>query len=308
MNKLTAGNSFKILIAEDNAVSRRLLEATLTKWNYEVIVTTNGKEALEVLKSENPPQIAVLDWIMPEMNGIDVCREIRTTKKEPYIYIIMLSARGEKEDIVEGMNSGADDYIAKPFHSHELNVRIKAGRRIIELEEDLISVRNQLQIQATHDNLTGILNRGAIMDLMHNEMSRAERTKKPIGILMADIDHFKSVNDNYGHLSGDAVLREIVVRIQTALRPYDAVGRYGGEEFLLILPDCNEIDLYKIAERIRAQVSDKEFAIPEGSVTVTISIGATVIESAQDSQSEVFIKKADVALYKAKEEGRNCIR
>ena len=308
MSGLQTEERFRILIAEDNSVSRRLLEATLEKWNYEVVVTTNGRGALEVLQSEDPPKIAVLDWIMPEMNGIDVCREIRDQRKEPYIYIIMLSARGEKEDIIEGMNCGADDYIAKPFNSLELKVRIKAGRRIIELEEQLIYARNQLHIQATHDALTGIWNRTAIMEAMHKEMSRALRTKKPISILMADIDFFKLVNDDHGHLAGDDVLCETVLRIQSALRPYDAVGRYGGEEFLLILPDCNKTDAYEIAERIRTKVSNTEIAIPEGAVTVTLSIGVVVISDPQDAKPEVFIQKADEALYMAKENGRNCVR
>ncbi len=305
MSELKSEERFRILIAEDNAVSRRLLEATLEKWNYEVIVTTNGQEALEVLMSEDPPKIAVLDWIMPEMDGIEVCREIRYQNKEPYIYIIMLSARGKKEDIIEGMNCGADDYISKPFNSAELKVRIKAGRRIIELEQQLIHTRNQLHIEATHDSLTGIWNRAAIIEAMEKEIARSGREKGSIGIIMADIDFFKQVNDNYGHSVGDDVLREITVRMQSALRAYDAVGRYGGEEFLIILPDCNKENASKIAERICTKVSGTEIRIPEGALTVTISIGVAVISDPQNFQPEVIMQKADEALYIAKENGRN---
>ena len=308
MSELKEEERFQILIAEDNAVSRRLLEATLGKWNYDVVVTTNGQEALEVLQSEDPPKIAVLDWIMPEMNGIEVCRAIREQKTEPYIFIIMLSARGEKEDIIEGMNCGADDYIAKPFNSPELKVRIMAGRRIIELEQQLINARNQLHLQAAHDALTGIWNRAAILEAMYKEMARAVREKKPIGIIMADIDFFKLVNDNHGHLAGDNVLRETAMRMKAALRPYDAIGRYGGEEFLVVMPDCNEADVYKVAERIRTAVSGAAMAIPEGAITVTVSLGAIAITDPKDVEPEVFLQKADEALYKAKEEGRNCVK
>ncbi len=295
----------KILIAEDEAVSRRLLESTLTKWDYEVIVTCNGKEALEVLQSEEPPRLAILDWMMPETDGIHVCRSVREHREEPYIYILLLTSRAKKEDIVEGMKAGADDYITKPFHVHELEVRLRAGRRIIDLQEALIVTREELRIQATYDKLTGIMNRAKILETLEKEINRSCRVKQPLSIIIADLDHFKKINDTYGHVAGDIALTESARRMSLTVRPYDSTGRYGGEEFLMVLPGCNEESASVIANRLRESICSEPVSTPEGPINITVSMGVAVMENDREPDIDLLIRTADTALYAAKKAGRN---
>jgi two-component system cell cycle response regulator len=197
----------RILIAEDDPVSRRLLEAKLVNWGYEVVVTRDGNEAWQALQADDAPRLAILDWMMPGRDGVAVCREVRKGKGEPYTYLILLTAQAREEDLVTGMEAGADDYIAKPFKSSELKVRLRAGRRIIELQSELIAAREALRAQATHDPLTGLWNHEEILRILGLELVRAKREGRHVGVIMADLDHFKRVNDTYGHMGGDAVLR-----------------------------------------------------------------------------------------------------
>ncbi len=299
-------DSRRILIAEDDTISRRLLESTLNKWGHEVIVTCDGKEALQALQAEDAPKIAILDWMMPEMDGVDVCREIRKQKQEPYIYLLLLTAKGQKEDIVQGMNAGADDYITKPFNAHELKGRLRAGIRIIDLHEELISAREELRVQATHDSLTGLWNRKTILDILKKELSCSDREGKPLGIIIVDIDHFKDINDTYGHIAGDAVLREAAQRmLSSSVRNYDYVARYGGEEFLVVSPGCDISNIFNVAERIRHSFEEKAVYLPEGVINVTCSEGVTATNEDREVDENMLIKTADEALYRAKNGGRN---
>ena len=226
----------RVLAAEDNPVFQSMLKTMLTKWGYQAVIARSGTEAWRVLESEDAPRLAILDWMMPGMDGLEICRRIRSANREPYIYILLLTARTESQDLIEGMDAGADDYLTKPFNAHELRVRLHAGRRILDLQEELLKAREALREQATHDGLTGLLNRTGILEKLDDELSRASRTGTPVSVLMADLDLFKSINDTRGHLSGDAVLREAACRLKAAARRYDSVGRYGGEEFLLCSP------------------------------------------------------------------------
>ena len=206
----------RILIADDSVVSRHLLEATLRKWGYEVVVATDGVEAWNVLQGENPPRLAILDWVMPGLTGPEVCSRVRETTKNKdldYTYIVLLSSKSQREDLIEGLEAGADDYLTKPFDQHELKVRLRAGTRIIDLQRELVSAREELREQATKDFLTRIWNRSSILDVLTRELSRASREKRSVGVVLADLDRFKSVNDTYGHFAGDAVLREFTRRI-----------------------------------------------------------------------------------------------
>src|SRR5579863_8051229 len=197
----------KILIADDSIVSRHLLDATLRRWGYEVVVACDGNEAWQILQSENAPKIAILDWMMPGLTGPEVCRRVRATAKDKdiYTYILLLSSKSQREDLIEGMESGADDYLTKPFDQHELKVRLRPGTRIIELQQELIAAREALRDQATRDFLTHVWNRSSILDILQRELERGRRDKQPLGVILADLDHFKAVNDNYGHFAGDAV-------------------------------------------------------------------------------------------------------
>lgn len=296
----------KILIAEDNPVSRQVLETRLTKWGYDVLCASNGTEAWEIIATRDAPTLAILDWMMPEIDGVELCRKIRAKGDEPYTYIILLTARDEKEDVVLAMDAGADDYIIKPPHPSELQARIRAGRRVIELQQRLVETQEALRIQATHDTLTGLWNRSAIQDILDRELERAKRKETPIAVAMADLDHFKKVNDSLGHLAGDTVLREVALRLRAVIRNYDAVGRYGGEEFLIVFPGANEKHALRAAERIRASVGDKPVPLADRMLPITMSIGVTATNpTTQAGNTETLIHLADEALYTAKARGRN---
>jgi two-component system cell cycle response regulator len=294
-----------VLIAEDDMVSRRLLEAILTKWGYEVTVTRDGVEAWEVLQGAAPPSLAILDWMMPGMDGVEVCRKVRQRGREPYIYLLLLTTKGRKENIIEGLDAGADDYLTKPFDPHELQVRLRTGKRIVTLQAEIIEAREALRIQATHDALTGVWNRRAILEMLGTELARSRRDELPVAAAMADLDHFKRINDTYGHVVGDAVLGEAVSRMRGLLRPYDAIGRYGGEEFLVILPGCTSQDAFRLAERLRLGISQEPIVIPGGTIEVTISLGVATTDTVAILDATALIQAADTALYHAKAGGRN---
>lgn len=295
----------KILIAEDDTVSRRILESHLTRWGYDVVAARDGVEAWRMLQSEGSPRIAILDWIMPRMDGVEVCKMVRKESPPPYTYIILLTTLSSGEDLINGMNAGADDYLTKPYNANELRVRLRAGRRIIELQEELIAAREALREKASHDPLTGLWNHEEILRILGQELIRGEREGKCVGAIMADLDHFKLVNDNYGHLAGDAVLRMTAERILSITRPYDAIGRYGGEEFLLVLPDCSLENTTLLAERIRQHICCERMDTPEGLIPVTISLGVASAGCAASEDANSLVKRADDALYRAKEAGRN---
>ena len=296
-----------VLIADDDPVSRKLLQARLEKWGYGVIAVDDGEAALEVLLGDDAPRMAILDWMMPKTDGLEVCRRIRLQKPKPYTYTVLLTAKGNTADLVAGMRAGADDYVVKPFNVHELQVRIRAGRRQIDLQSELMEARDALRFQATHDPLTGILNRAAVIEILERQLSRAFREESDLAVIMTDIDHFKRVNDEFGHIAGDAVLREVARKMKASVRSYDEVGRYGGEEFLIVTP-CNSSEkAAEIAERVRTVLAEAPVATSEGVVSVAASFGVSGSETGKDVDADAMIRAADAALYRAKAAGRNCV-
>jgi diguanylate cyclase (GGDEF)-like protein len=295
----------RILIAEDDLISRRLLESVLRKTGYDVQVAPDGESAWKILLSDDAPKLVILDWMMPGMDGLQICREIRRRNERLYTYILLLTAKNNPHDLVEGLEAGADDYLVKPFDVHELRARLNVGRRILNLQNQLLYICEQLRLQATQDSLTGVWNRAAILEILEQELARAARDGTPVGIVLGDLDHFKRVNDTHGHPAGDTVLREATRSLRSQLRSYDALGRYGGEEFLFVLPGCNGPGTVMFAERVRQHLAAHPIGLDARSIPVTISLGATAYEGNPATDSMLLFQAADAALYQAKSAGRN---
>jgi len=239
---------------------------------------------------------------MPEMDGIEFCRAMRSMPSEHYVFIILLTSLDKKDELVAGLDAGADEYLVKPVHTVELAARLKAARRFLDLETSL----KQL---ALHDQLTGAYNRGYLDRQLSKEIQRSWRYGHPLSIIMCDIDHFKAVNDRYGHQAGDQVLREFVTRINRSIRnENDWVARYGGEEFVIVLPETPPAGCLIVAERFRKLIAATPVMVQEGAVDVTVSFGAITIENTSlidEMSMDVILGKADECLYRAKETGRN---
>jgi diguanylate cyclase (GGDEF)-like protein len=292
-----------VLIAEDDPICRRVLQNRLANWGYRVITAENGLEAWQILQQGNAPDLLILDWMMPGIDGPELCRRIRERESPIYPYILLVTGKDDTQDVVRGLGAGADDYLSKPFDPTELRARLQVGKRILSLQHELIQAREELRFQANHDALTGILSRAAILSLLDRELQRGARTGTSTGILMMDLDHFKMVNDTYGHVSGDAVLKEVGHRINQAVRSYDFLGRYGGEEFLAVLSECCPTDLRTIAERVRSAVADTPICTAITSLSVTISVGGVVTSNLSPGLD--LLSAADAVLYEAKAKGRN---
>ncbi len=303
--------SYPILIVEDNPVSRKLLEKTLKKGGYKVVSASSGEEALEKLKKEFFP-IVITDWMMPGMDGLELCRQIRTMDLPGYVFIIVLTAKDTKEDHIEGLEAGADDYLTKPFNFPELKARLKSGIRILELERSLRKANEEIRLLSITDSLTGCYNRHFLMERLRHEIKRARRYDHPLSVIMCDIDHFKKVNDVYGHQAGDLVLKSFAQTISSTIRKdVDWIARYGGEEFLVILPETTWQGAMALGERIRQLVAQTKTETPHGDVVITASFGVTGLDRSIADECvsmQQLINAADTYMYLAKEEGRDRVK
>jgi diguanylate cyclase (GGDEF)-like protein len=294
-----------VLIAEDDRVSRMTLSACLRGWGFEVIAVDNGQQAFDVLAQPDGPRLALLDWEMPGLDGIEVCARLRAVSGLPFRYLIVLTGREREEDIVAALDRGADDFITKPWKPGELRARLGVGQRMVQLQEQIEENHRTLSRAAQTDYLTGIWNRSAVMRRLEEEVGRSDREHAPLSVLMFDVDHFKNINDTHGHVAGDVVLIEVARRLREACRVYDVVGRYGGEEFLAVVPLAPYAEVEKVAERFRAAIADGPVRTEQAVISVTMSVGAVWREPGGRAGVDALVQMADKMLYQAKENGRN---
>jgi two-component system, cell cycle response regulator len=294
----------RVLIADDDKDSAQSLALLLWTWGFEPTTVHEGRSALNLLREKDAPNLALLDWIMPGADGVDICRELRKETNRPYTYVIMVTGQGGKDQMLDGLKAGADDYLVKPVDSHELRARLSTAKRILDLQASLLATQHLLREQASRDSLTVIWNRRCILESLERELTRSQREAEPVAIIMADIDHFKQINDTHGHLGGDSVLRQVAQRLIAVLRPYDAVGRYGGEEFLVVLPHCGLREAFVLAERLRHCVDAAPIEFANKTIHVTLSLGIAVWDGEMTAQE--LLQTSDTAMYQAKRAGRNC--
>jgi two-component system, cell cycle response regulator len=295
-----------VLVVEDSPVYRHLLTSNLDQWGFPFIVAKNGNEAWTLLQRADCPKLILLDWVLPDINGIELCRRIRQSSSvNSYSYVILLTGKDAQNDVLEAMQAGADDYLVKPFNELELRARLLVGKRIIGLHEELVASRESMRHAATHDSLTGLLNRGEILELLSREWERSRRSGKPLSIILTDVDHFKKVNDTLGHLFGDEALKQVARRLRSKLRVYDGLGRYGGEEFLLVLTECDLMSVLIKADALRTTVGGMPVVSSGISKNVTVSMGVGTSSDHASGDITSLLQQADQGLYLAKEKGRN---
>ncbi len=290
----------RILIADDESHSGNLLAALVQPWGYEPVVVHDGLAALAALNAPDAPRLALLDWKMPGPDGIEVCREVRKAD-QPYSYLILVTGLGGRQQMLEGLEAGADEFLTKPVEPAELKARLWAGRRIIAMQE-------QLRDQASRDALTGLWNRAGILKILERELDRGYREGRPVAVVLADLDHFKRINDTLGHLAGDTALREVTQRLLSSVRPYDAVGRYGGEEFLIVLPGCDSDTAWSLAERLRQGIAAERTDVDGTAIQITLSLGVAIAAGQAEPDAVALLRVADAALYEAKRGGRNRVQ
>lgn len=295
----------KVLITDDDITTRLTLRGLLSKHDCEIVEAASGLEALEVIQSDSPPNLIFMDWNMPDLSGVEVTSLLRETLTEDQPYVIIVSSYNAEQQIIEALSYGADDYITKPVDGNFLNAKFAVAKRIIDTQEKLKQSNEVLQKLAYYDELTGVLNRRAGAASFMVEMERCVRGDQNLSVAMVDIDHFKKVNDTYGHQAGDVVLKEFASTLRKTIRPYDIICRYGGEEFMLIAEVNNEAEAQHLFERVRQNVSELVIQLDKTTINITASFGVYVVTPSTQLTLHEMIKHADKALYQAKGEGRN---
>ena len=297
-------SGFSVLVADDSPVYRKLVEHALAEDSCSVSFASSGHQAIEILEREHP-DLVVTDWMMPDLTGIELCQRIRTSAESAYTYVIILTSNAEKENVVKGLSAGADDYLTKPFDRNELLARVHVGRRLIDLHRQIEAKNKLLEELALTDPLTGLPNRRAIEDWSARQLSGAARHGFPMWVVLMDLDHFKSVNDTYGHDAGDTVLKKFGEVLRANTRLSDISGRIGGEEFLLVLTHADESNVVVVLDRIRKQLSAERFEWNGSAIKVTASFGVAGFSGKKAPEFRQLLKQADAALYRAKDQGRN---
>ncbi len=295
----------KILIVEDDPITNKMLEKYLRDLDFEVLAALNGRQGWEIFSQEDV-RFVITDWMMPEMNGLELIKKIREANEKLYCYIILLTAKNDKDEIVEGISGGADDYVVKPFYKEELAVRVRAGQRMVDLQNELFEANEELKKLSETDPLTGLYNRRALADYLIKSQSAPEYKGAPFTFVMADIDQFKKINDAYGHDAGDAVLIEVAERIRGSVPYHDMISRIGGEEFYVVLPNVDSSQAEDIAEKMRRGIEVSPIVLPDKTeIRTTCSFGVFCVQASSKWDWEHCMKMADKALYESKNSGRN---
>jgi diguanylate cyclase (GGDEF)-like protein len=297
----------RLLLVEDEPIQRRVLERRLAKAGYLVDTAKDGQEAFARILREHY-QILITDWDMPGMDGATLCRRVRQAELPGYLYILLLTGHEDVCDIVAGLEAGADDYLKKPANEAELLARLKPGARILELERSLREAHAQVRMLSMTDALVGTFNRRYLVDQLAIEIERSKRHNRPLAVVMADIDHFKSVNDTHGHLVGDEILQQFAERVRSSIRQSDWLARYGGEEFVIVLPDTRLSEASTVAEKIRTRIASTPMptSVAELHVTASFGVAAQAADGGFESETVLtLLNRADSNLYRSKISGRN---
>jgi len=296
----------KVLVADDSPIYRKLVEYTLSSEGYAVVFAKNGREALELV-ADHRPAVVITDWTMPDISGLELCQRIRRDFRDSYIHVILLTGNSDKEEVVEGLAAGADDYLTKPFHSGELQARVRVGCRIVELQRQVQAKNRQLLELALTDPLTGLPNRRAIDEWATRQLDAASRHDFAFWVVIADLDHFKSVNDTYGHDAGDVVLKGFAAILMSNTRNSNLCGRLGGEEFLVLITHIEQENVAIAIERIRHKFAEQRFVFDGRTCLVSVSFGIAGFRGPKAPDFRELLARADAALYSAKCKGRNRI-
>ena len=297
----------QVLVVDDSPVYRKLVEHALEDGGYSPLFAKNGREALE-LYAQHCPAIVITDWMMPDLSGPELCGRIRGDQQRPFTYIIVLTSKSEKDNVVEGLAAGADDYLTKPFDPGELLARIGVGRRTIELHREIDAKNKLLDKMAHTDSLTGLPNRRAIEEWAGRQLRGAARHGYSLWVVHADLDSFKDINDSYGHDGGDQVLQKFAEILKECTRASDISGRMGGDEFLLVITHVDEKHIRLTVERLRGQFAALKFAFGGKGISVTASFGVCGFQGKEAPEFSMLVRQADKALYGAKRAGRNQIK
>jgi diguanylate cyclase (GGDEF)-like protein len=302
-----SSQQLKILAVDDSPIYRKLVEQSLSQEEYTLLFAKNGREALDLFE-KHQPAVVITDWTMPDIEGLELCRRIRRDFQGIYSHLILLTSNANKEQVVEGLAAGADDYLTKPFHPGELLARVAVGRRIVELHRQIQAKNRSLEELALTDGLTGLPNRRAIDVWATRELSAAVRHGFSIWVAMADLDHFKSINDTHGHDAGDTVLKSFAEILRSNTRESDMCCRLGGEEFLVVLTHIEEKEKVNTAiERVRKQFQVQKFTVAGRTFAATASVGIAGFCGSKPSDLNTLLARADAALYAAKHKGRDRI-
>jgi diguanylate cyclase (GGDEF)-like protein len=293
-----------VLVAEGDDITRMRLEHMLTRWGHRVTSVSRGDVALEMLSPSGPPHLAIVDWSTPGLDGVELCRALRTRKSHTYTYVILITAKDEPNAMAIGFEAGADDFLTKPVAPEELRARLRAGHRIVELQGRLVAAREEQRRHADRDGLTGVSSRRRVIEALDSSLSENAAGGTELALAMLDLDDFKPINDRHGHLAGDHVLRTVCERMQRTLRRTDVFGRYGGDEFLVVLPETSQREAQEIARRMCETLASQPIECEDLALRITASVGVATAEGAQSSREDL-IKRADRALFRAKHAGGN---